>query len=109
MNILGEEFDERQLKGARHKALKYTSQCIRMFKSSKHVFAEAWEAMGEVEREKNQAVIHKFESSVKHWRLGAYGSILEGGRLRRKPTGKELSDFKHWVSHVESKLVEPKQ
>ena len=109
MNILGEEFDESQLKGARDKALKYMSHCIRMFKCLKNVSAEAWEAMGEVEREKKQAVLHEFESSANHWRVGAYGSIWEGGRLRRKPTGKELSDFKNRVSHVESKPVEPKQ
>ena len=35
INILGEEFDEIQLKSARNKALKYMSHCIRMFKSLK--------------------------------------------------------------------------
>ena len=80
-----------------------------MLKSLKNVSADVWEAMVEVEREKKQVVIHEIESSAKHWRLGAYGSIWEGGRLRRKPTEKELSDFKHMVSHVESKPVEPKQ
>jgi hypothetical protein len=109
INILGEEFYESQLKGARDKALKYMSHCIRMFKRLKNVSAEAWEAMGEVERERKSAVLHEFESSANHWRLGAYGSIWEGGRLRRKPTGKELSDFKNRVSYVESKPVEPKQ
>jgi hypothetical protein len=58
MNVLGEEFDESQLKGARDKALKYVSHCIRMFKSKKIDSAETWEAMGEVEREKKQAVLH---------------------------------------------------
>ncbi len=54
MNILGEEFDENQLKGARDKALKYMSKCNRMFKSLKSISPEAWEAMGEVEREKKK-------------------------------------------------------
>ena len=39
INILGEEFDESQLKGARDKALKYMYQCIRMFKSLKNISA----------------------------------------------------------------------
>ncbi len=51
--------------------------CVGAAYTEFYAYAEAWEAMGEVEREKKQVVIHEFESYANHWRLSAYESIWE--------------------------------
>ena len=54
------------------------------------LYYELKKANLKVEREKKQVVLHEFESSANHWRVGAYGSIWEGGRLRKKTHGKRV-------------------
>ena len=84
------------------------SKCALTFKRLRRTFAEEWEQMGETEREQNQASLHEFEMYVKEWRLGSYGFIWEGGKLKRKPKGKELADFKMRQSDKKNKPFEQK-
>jgi hypothetical protein len=109
LRIMSEEFDAIKLIGAREKALKYMSKCALTFKRLRSISAEEWEHMRETERKRKQASLLEFEMSTKEWRLGPYGFIWEGGKLRRKPIGKELADFKQRQSDKENKPIEQKQ
>ena len=108
MNIMTDEFPATKLKGVREKALKYIAKSSLNFKRLLQTPAEAWERMGEAERLKKRALVREFKSFAKQWRLGPYGFIWDGGKLKRQPTRQELEAFKERVMHV-SKPKDPKQ
>ena len=109
MRILGEEFDESLLKNARLRARKYMANCSTTFKRLRSYSPEVWATMGESEREKSTLLLQEFEMSAKVWRLGAYGFIWEGGKLRRRPTAKELTDFQTRMCLKQTKPIETHQ
>ena len=94
MKILEREFDAKKLKGAREKAQKYMAKSALTFKRLRNISVDAWEAMGEAERLKKSDLVKEFELSAEQWRIGPYGSIWEGGKIKRMPTATELTDFK---------------
>ncbi len=86
MNIMTVEFAATKLKSVREKALKYMAKSSLHFKRLLQTPVEAWERMGEAERLKKRALLRDFESFAKQWRLGPYGFIWDGGKLKRQPT-----------------------
>ena len=103
---MNEEFDENQLKGAREKARKYMRKSAFAFKRLRSYSDEDWESMGEFELEKNKTLLQDFERTANEWRLGAYGFVWDGGKLRRKPTLKELTENKQRLYMLKA---QPKQ
>ena len=53
--------------------------------------------------------LREFETFAEQWRLGPYGFIWDGGKVKRKPTRQEFEVFKERRVLNESKAKDPKQ
>jgi hypothetical protein len=109
MNIMSNELDASKLKSVREKALKYMSKRSFNIKRLLETYVEPWERMGEAQRLQKRALLREFETFAKHWRLGPYGFIWNGGKDKRQPARQELVAFKERRVLNESKAKDPIQ
>jgi hypothetical protein len=70
---------------------------------------EAWEKMSEEERLTKEDLLKNFQKSAEQWRLGPYGYLWEGVKIKRPPTKKELMKFKERAATKLSESDGPKR